>query len=100
MDGPLLLAESCLLHWFEASEQSHELSGNEKNNKVLTLLLWTTLNVININTEELNRAVHGPAAKPTGGWPATGTESRAGSLWGDKDTVCSVPSTALPDSGG
>lgn len=67
MDGPLWLVQSCLLHCFEAPEQSCELSGNEKNNKMLRLLLWTTLNVININTEELNRAVHSPAAKAVGG---------------------------------
>lgn len=46
------------LHQSEAQEQSCELSGNENINKMLKQLLQTTLNVININPEELNRTVH------------------------------------------
>lgn len=46
------------LHQPEAQEQSRELSGNEKINKMLRQLLQTTLNAININPEELNRAVY------------------------------------------
>lgn len=64
MDGLLWHTHSCLLHWFEASKHSHELSGNEKKPKTLTLVLCMTLNVINKNTEKLNRRADSSMAKP------------------------------------
>lgn len=83
------------LHQSEAQEQSCELPGNEKINKMLKQLLQTTLNVININPEELNRTVHSSSPWEAG----TSARSWAGSPWGDKITGLLCAQSCSPQQG-